>query len=110
MHSGSKGPCCSVSRRWIMAGLFQRSMKSGAPCSLSFDVRAGDADYIADFKAGGVQDYIILPSAYSGLVYLTQYGTDVIGYIAQGPGYYSFQVHSANPLTVAEVQAALFFA
>ncbi|WP_439496443.1 calcium-binding protein [Bosea sp. (in: a-proteobacteria)] len=78
--------------------------------NLSFDVRAGDADYIADFKAGGVQDYIILPSAYSGSVYLTQYGTDVIGYIAQGSSYYSFQVHSANPLTIAEVQAGLFFA
>jgi Ca2+-binding RTX toxin-like protein len=78
--------------------------------NLSFDVRAGDADYIADFKAGGVQDYIILPTAYSGSVYLTQYGTDVIGYIAQGSSYYSFQVHGYAALTVAEVQAALFFA
>jgi Ca2+-binding RTX toxin-like protein len=78
--------------------------------NLIFDVRPGEADYIADFKAGGVQDYIILPSAYSGSVYLTQYGNDVIGYIAQGSSYYSFQVHSANPLTIAEVQAGLFFA
>jgi Ca2+-binding RTX toxin-like protein len=78
--------------------------------NLSFDVRGGEADYIADFKAGGVQDYIILPSLYSGQVYLTQYGTDVIGYIAQGSGYYSFQVHGASPVTVAQVQAVLFFA
>jgi Ca2+-binding RTX toxin-like protein len=78
--------------------------------NLSFDVRPGEADYIADFKAGGVQDYIILPTAYSGSVYLTQYGTDVIGYIAQGSSYYSFQVHGYAALTVAEVQASLFFA
>ncbi|WP_439499364.1 calcium-binding protein [Bosea sp. (in: a-proteobacteria)] len=78
--------------------------------NLSFDVRGGEADYIADFKAGGVQDYIILPSLYSGSVYLTQYGTDVIGYIAQGSSYYSFQVHGYAALTVAEVKAALFFA
>ncbi len=78
--------------------------------NLISDVRAGEGDYIADFKAGGVQDYIILPTAYSGSVFLSQYGTDVIGYIAQGSSYYSFQVHSANPLTIAEVQAALFFA
>ncbi|WP_439496448.1 hypothetical protein [Bosea sp. (in: a-proteobacteria)] len=57
-----------------------------------------------------MQDYIILPTAYSGSVYLTQYGTDVIGYIAQGSGYYSFQVHGYTALTVAQVQAALFFA
>ena len=75
--------------------------------NLTYDIHAGDADDIANWRNSATyHDWIFLPAAVQGATNFYPTGTDVVGYVAIGTGYYGMYINNAS---LADVTAHVFY-